>query len=275
MAGTERCLVVHWAGRPASSPAIYTFLGAATIPRLVRRYNPLRRIPHVIVQRIARFAHRAPFHAYWGQGSSGGSFATAVEVTDVHYLRMPRPIPAPGMTYVEVRITSAWYGTSCFLEYGGHRFGISLKLMPENDVDTAHLVFNGLEQDAGLFHWTAPQFRGSWEWLFAPVTFGLLVDTSQGCATFRVNDRDGPCVRFPGLAGRWRQHGLHIEVGNFPDPTQGELPRCVVSCEAFESAPPSLLAAAAHPRSAGELVAAGSLLTVNLGSDSDSSSDSD
>ena len=54
MAGTERCLVVHWADRPASPPAIYTFLGAATIPRLVRRYNLLRRIPHVIVQRIAQ-----------------------------------------------------------------------------------------------------------------------------------------------------------------------------------------------------------------------------
>jgi hypothetical protein len=57
--------IVRLAEKPYPA-SIYTFLGLATLPRLLRRHNPLRRLPREIVLRIARLAHEPPFYATLG-----------------------------------------------------------------------------------------------------------------------------------------------------------------------------------------------------------------
>ena len=81
-----------------------------------------------------------------------------------------------------------------------------------------------------------------WTWCADPVVFGVLVDMDRGCVTFRLNDMDGPCVRFPPTA-QWRE-GVSLTVDEFP--REDTSPRVVISC-ATPPAPPSLLAAAANP----------------------------
>ena len=81
-----------------------------------------------------------------------------------------------------------------------------------------------------------------WSWCADPVVFGVLVDMDRGCVTFRLNDMDGPCVRFPPTA-QWRE-GVSLTVDEFPQ--EDTSPRVVISC-ATPPAPPSLLAAAANP----------------------------
>ena len=81
-----------------------------------------------------------------------------------------------------------------------------------------------------------------WSWCADPVVFGVLVDMDRGCVTFRLNDMDGPCVRFPPTA-QWRE-GVSLTVDEFP--REDTSPRVVISC-ATPPAPPSLLAAAANP----------------------------
>ena len=77
-----RVPVLRYAEPPDIS-GVYAFIGGATIPRLLRRHNPLRRIPHVIVQRIARFAHApANYRAHWAGIGDPERLAGEVDVTD-------------------------------------------------------------------------------------------------------------------------------------------------------------------------------------------------
>ena len=88
--------------------------------------------------------------------------------------------------------------------------------------------------------------------------FGVLVDMVRGCVTLRLNGRDGPCVRFPGV--EWRS-GVQVLVEEWPSPAviDRDLPRVAVSC-ATPPPPPSLLVAAEDPMTVEEHIAAGSLL---------------
>ena len=84
--------------------------------------------------------------------------------------------------------------------------------------------------------------------------FGVLVDMDRGCVTFRLNDLDGPCVRFPPTA-QWRE-GVSLTVDEFP--REHTSPRVVISC-ATPPAPQSLLALAATPLTAEGHLARGTL----------------
>ena len=89
----------------------------------------------------------------------------------------------------------------------------------------------------------------------APVTLSVLVDMVRGCATFGLNGLAGPCVRFPGEG--WR-NGVHVQARGFPVPAVLEGARCILSC-ATPPTPPAILAAASHPMTVVEHLAAGSL----------------
>ena len=86
----------------------------------------------------------------------------------------------------------------------------------------------------------------------------VLVDLVQGCATFGLNGLAGPCVRFP-AGDTWRS-GVQVVAQGFPliSPMDGD--RCIVLCSTPPT-PPSMLAAASHPRTVAEHLAAGSLRT--------------
>ena len=93
----------------------------------------------------------------------------------------------------------------------------------------------------------------------------VLVDLVRGCATFGLNGLAGPCVRFP-PGGAWRDGGVQIVTPPGCIPMASVLGRslggrCIVSC-ATPPTPPSMLAAASHPMTAAEHLAAGSLRTV-------------
>ena len=75
------------------------------------------------------------------------------------------------------------------------------------------------------------------------------------CATFGLNGLAGPCVRFPGEG--WR-NGVHVQARGFPVPAVLEGARCILSC-ATPPTPPAILAAASHPMTVVEHLAAGSL----------------
>ena len=100
--------------------------------------------------------------------------------------------------------------------------------------------------------------------------FGVLVDMDttldRGCVTFRLNEIDGPCVRFP--PGSTWGGGVTIEVSEFPTHRKGTPPweneealPVVVSC-ATPPVPPSLLEASANPLSVWQHVGAGSFEEV-------------
>ena len=93
-----------------------------------------------------------------------------------------------------------------------------------------------------------------------PVTMSVLVDMVRGCATFGLNGLAGPCVRFP-PGGAWRD-GVQVVARGFPQSPMGvNGVRCFVSC-ATPPTPPPMLAAASHPMTAAEHLAAGSMRTA-------------
>ena len=88
------------------------------------------------------------------------------------------------------------------------RFGISLSL--DDDV-------NAQDSDSVMFQldyprYNIPSLTQRWAWGEEAVV-GLLVDMSRGCAAFRLNGFDGPCVFFP-LPALWKVHGVAVWVGN-------------------------------------------------------------
>ena len=104
----------------------------------------------------------------------------------------------------------------------------------------------------------------SWSYVTAPVTMSVLVDMVRGCATFGLNGLAGPCVRFP-PGGAWRDGGVQIVTPPGCIPMASVLGRslggrCVISC-ATPPTPTWMLAAASHPMTVSEHLAAGSLRT--------------
>ena len=85
----------------------------------------------------------------------------------------------------------------------------------------------------------------------------VLVDMVRGCATFGLNGVVGPCMRFTG--DEWRD-GVQVSARGFPLTQVLEGGRCIVSCTSPPT-PPSMLAAASHPMTIADHLAAGSLRT--------------
>ena len=80
--GRYKGSVLAWE-RPHTTPGVYAFLGLATLPRFRTQANLLRLLPSVIVQRIARFAHRDTYLASWSAGETPTRRPTVVDVADL------------------------------------------------------------------------------------------------------------------------------------------------------------------------------------------------
>ena len=257
--------------RPHTTPGIHAFLGLASLPRFRTQANLLRLLPSVIVQRIARFAHRDAYLASWSTGETPTVRPTSVDIGRIlnasglspgdrmrAALTMARPLRS-GVRYVEVTTTAAWYGTRLTFEGvdGYECLGIQVDCRQhENARELCFIRLNGSQVN---YLWIKSLGDDTWTWCNEPVVFGVLVDLVRGCVTFRLNGIDGPCVRFPNV--NWRR-GVYISISRFPkDPRHdmtGERMQLVASC-ATPPVPPSLLEAAAHPLTGAEHIAAGSM----------------
>ena len=261
--------VVRYEPKGLPKPAIYTFLGLATLPRFRgradgprtrgarRAANLLRLLPREMVLHIARFAYRAGYHAHWVDYGNDEEAAVAIDVTNcTNVTRLPS-MDSGKTYYVEVCFAYAWWGTG--LEF--HGLGQTFKFMLENNdeegiPDNGHIAV--LERNAGDMLDMQSLGVDSWSYCKDPVTMSVLVDLVQGCATFGLNGLAGPCVRFP-AGDTWRS-GVQVVAQGFPliSPMDGD--RCIVLCSTPPT-PPSMLAAASHPRTVAEHLAAGSLRT--------------
>ena len=254
-----------------SKSAIYTFLGVATLPRFRgrardgprtrgarRAANPLRLLPREMVLHIARFAYRAGYHAHWVQFGNDDDVAVEVDVSGTYQTYLSGMVSRKTY-YVEVSFTYAWWGTGLGLRgVGPEGFEFVLDNNEDGGEDiaarrrTGHIA--GLEEIVGDILEMPSLGVDSWSYCEAPVTMSVLVDMVRGCATFGLNGLAGPCVRFPGEG--WRS-GVQLVARGFPQsPMDGV--RCIVSC-ATPPTPPSMLAAASHPMTVAEHLAAGSL----------------
>ena len=272
---TGNARLVRYEEQGLTKPAIYAFLGLATLPRFrgradgphPRAANPLHLLPREIVRHIARFAYRDRYHAHWIM--FGNPFtrlaAVAIDVTNgTGGSATSLPSMRSGKTYyVEVSFTQAWWGTSLeiFGVYGAPTGGQRFRFVLNNNIPgggaayTGHIACfkSGLASTPML---SIPSLGvNSWSYCEAPVTLSVLVDMVRGCATFGLNGLAGPCVRFPGEG--WR-NGVHVQARGFPVPAVLEGARCILSC-ATPPTPPAILAAASHPMTVAEHLAAGSL----------------
>ena len=161
--------------------------------------------------------------------------------------------------YVEVRFAYAWWGTGLeILGVGSERFQCVLN----NNGDGGATAYTGhiacfSSHDSGPLSMSSLGVD-SWSYCRDPVTMSVLVDMVRGCATFGLNGLAGPCVRFP-AGGTWRR-GVQVVARGFPPGSVLDGSRCLVSC-ATPATPPSMLAAASHPMTVAEHLAAGSLRT--------------
>ena len=266
--------VVRYEPQGLTKPAIYTFLGLATLPRFrgradgprtrgARRAANLLRIhvlPREMVLHIARFAYRAGYHAHWVEYDNDEEAAVAIDVTDSRPSTTGLPLMVPRKTYyVEVRFTYAWWSTGLEIYGLGQRFCCMLNNIG-GSAETGHIAcfVQGSLADLAPRSLFIPSLGvDSWSYVTAPVTMSVLVDMVRGCATFGLNGLAGPCVRFPG--DLWRRDAVQVCAQGFP--LAQVLPpggRSIVSC-ATPPTPPSMLAAASHPMTAAEHLAAGSM----------------
>ena len=270
--------VVRYEPKGVSKPAIYTFLGLATLPRVRgrgvdgprtsmarRAANPLRLLPREIVLHIARFAYRAGYHAHWIEFSTVDEVAVEVDVSDKFHTKLAHMVSSKTY-YVEVRFSYAWWGTGLDIlalaglaqPEGQRKFRFMLE---HNDGvgghDNGHIAV--LERNVVGDMLDMPSLGvDSWSYCQDPVTMSVLVDMVRGCVTFGLNGLAGPCVRFPSEG--WR-NGVQVVARGFPQsPMNGG--RCIVSC-ATPPTPPSMLAAGSHPMTVAEHLAAGSLRDVD------------
>ena len=266
--------VVRYEPKGLSKPAIYTFLGLATLPHFRgradgprtrgarRAANPLRLLPREMVLHIARFAYRAGYRAHWVEYDNDEETAVAIDVTDNRPLTAGLSRMVSSKTYyVEVRFTYAWWSTGLEIYGTGQRFQCTLN-NHGGSAQTGHIACFGqgslVLAPRSLF---IPSLGvDSWSYCEEPVTMSVLVDMVRGCATFGLNGLAGPCVRFSGDA--WRD-GVQIATppGCFPMAAvvgRSLGGRCVISC-ATPPTPPSMRETASHPMTAAEHLAAGSM----------------
>ena len=269
---------MRYEAKGLSKPAIYTFLGIATLPRVRGRADGpreranllrgLRLLPREIVIQIARFAYCAGYRAHWVSYSNKDEVAVEVDVSDTYQTSLSGMVsPRRKTYYVEVSFTYAWWGTGLNL-HGVGPGGFQFVLDNNGDGEdlaarrqTGHIA--GLEGNSNRLSpgdlLEMPSLGvDSWSYCEAPVTMSVLVDMVRGCVTFGLNGLAGPCVRFPSEG--WR-NGVQVVARGFPQsPMNGG--RCIVSC-ATPPTPPSMLAAGSHPMTVAEHLAAGSLRDVD------------
>ena len=273
--------VVRFEPRGLPKPAIYTFLGLASLPRFRGRgvdgprtsgaANPLHLLPREMVLHIARFAYRAGYRAHWVEFGTVDEVAVEVDVSGTYQTDLSRMVSSKTY-YVEVRFTYAWWGTGLNLHGvgpGPEGFQFVLDNNGDGGEDiaarrqTGHIA--GLERDpegnpnVGDILEMPSLGVDSWSYCQDPVTMSILVDLVRGCATFGLNGLAGPCVRFP-AGGTWRD-GVQVVARGFPQSPMGvNGVRCIVSC-ATPPTPSTMLAAASHPMTIADHLAAGSLRT--------------
>lgn len=236
--------------RVQPDPGIYSFL-AATIPRLGAT-SPLRHLPLDCIQMIARFAHSSPYLAGFSISALRDApdmpvlldlsrdvlvrqledyklsalDATRVDVsrTPDLDLRLARPIRR-GMSYIEITVSKAWYGTGVDLTFGPrpideYRFSLGL-----NETEGQNIVT--ITHDSRV---AITLFDESWTWGEGPVIFGMLVDLDRGRLTLYFNNIVGPCVKLPDHS-EWRRKGVHLTVSEFPETDDDQIPGpIIVSC---------------------------------------------
>ena len=194
-------------------------------------------------------SYRASWSHPWIDTDADGREAVEVDVTPLidapnaviidRGLSVSRPIRR-GVTYVEVTLNCAWYGTGVQLAGLGQDFRLALTCDDRESpaINTAHLT----PYNNGDEYLAVRNFDGCWTWMLEPVVFGLLIDMTRGCCTFYLNGRVGPCVRFPVSppgAQHWRQDGVQIQVDEFPDDNEQRPPQCLVSCASTRVYPPT------------------------------------
>ena len=271
---------VRYVPKGVSEPAIYTFLGLATLPRFrgradgphtrgARRAANLLRLhvlPREMVLHIARFAYRAGYRAHWVDYGNDEEAAVAIDAdrpsTNVSYVTALPEMVSRKTYYVEVRFTYAWWSTGLEIYGMGERFCCMLNNIGSS-AETGHIAcfsFGSLAALAPRSLFIPSLGVDSWSYVDAPVTMSVLVDMVRGCATFGLNGLAGPCLRFP-PGGAWRD-GVQVSARGFPLTQVLEGGRCIISC-ATPPTPPSMLAAAAsQPMTVAEHLTAGSLRTA-------------
>ena len=135
-------------------------------------------------------------------------------------------------TYIELKISKAWYGT------GVRCGGVEVRCDCYDEEDDRE--GENVSVQVGVQQFYVPAFDHSWTWNSDPVIFGLLVDTIRGCVTFRVNGIDGPCLDNSNLDGFSDTSRTFISVHDFPSDDVQSMQVEVSS----PPCPPSLRAAA-------------------------------
>ena len=187
--------VARYEPRGLSKPAIYTFLGLASLPRFrgrsvdgPRAANPLRLLPREMVLHIARFAYRAGYHAHWVQFCNDEEIAVALDVTDTSHVTRLSCMVSSKTYYVEVRFSYAWWGTGLDIlalaglaqPEGQRKFRFMLE---HNDGvgghDNGHIAV--LERNVVGDMLDMPSLGvDSWSYCQDPVTMSVLVDMVRG-----------------------------------------------------------------------------------------------
>ena len=244
----------------------------------------LCRLPHDVIQHIARLAYASPYVAEfttdWNRPWTFDYLMrnrlmeldcrmSELAVTSVsfhgsesfNHLALARPI-INSLVYLEFTLSIVWFGTCFYCQYGGS--AMMLRFFMEED-ELGNELTGDPQDDArvGLFvddqFYGVPAFGNNWSYHEDPVTVGLLVDTVRGCVTFHMNDIDGPCLPLGG--SDWKQSGVFVYVADFvkspslDDDYPTEVTVSTPPC------PPSLLRAAV-PKSADEHTADASLTHV-------------
>jgi hypothetical protein len=232
----------------------------------LRRSIRLSSLPRVIIQHIARVLYVPQYVAefdvfndrfrdkIWFAPGALAKFVDhrlsdlAVTCLEFHKrdvlnsVRLLNPLKRT-RTYIELKISNAWYGTT--VRCGGVKLRCDCYDESAPDDREGEMV----SVQVGGQHYYIPAFDHSWTWVSDPVIFGLLVDTIRGCVSFRMNGIDGPCLDNSNLDGFNDKTRTLISISGLPpnDVQSMQVTNDVQSMQVEVSSPPcppSLRAAA-------------------------------
>ena len=273
--------------------SVYAFLlGALRRPgrssaesprRSPRSALSLRVLPQDVIQHIARLSHEPRYVAEFAlepDESYAFEFGTALPrltqldckiselaVTCLEFggdlpwletIMLKQPI-LRSRVYVELRLSSVWYGTTVSCRFLSNQPG-GLILWFSNDGgtgnrETVELVMHGR-------HYEIPALADSWTWVDEPLLVRILVDTLHGCVTFCLNDVAGLCVRLSEPQSKWERTPMIIQSEDFPYDNGADETRMMQTAVSSPPCPPFVLCTAAYPKSASELIDSGSLVSA-------------